>query len=181
MSVRLVPPNVIERFMSPPHVIDAAEAAKRDRQIADAIRLLAPKQVGECRAQLKSALDIMADAHRRDTRRRATKRAADRFDGALRRFQDECHRAGKAGVALPIDIDRVIERHKRWNALAPKRSQTPQQIAVKLAHDLMVYWRCNITVGPRSRWHQLAAIILGDRRANLYRQLRAFKIRQRPK
>jgi hypothetical protein len=169
--------------MSPPHVIDAAEAAKRKRQIADALRLIAPKEVDRCRAQLEAALDIVADAHRRDEHRRATKRDADRFHKALCRFKRECDRAGEAGVALPIDIDRVIERHKRWKALAPKkRSLTPQQIAVKLAYDLMVEWGRNITVSTRSRWHQLAAIVLGGRSANLLRQLRACQmIQQRRK
>jgi hypothetical protein len=171
--------NVIERFTSPPHD-RAAEAAKRKRQIGEALRLIAPKEVDRCRAQLEAALDIMADAHRRDTRGRATKVATDRFHEALGRFKRECDRAGKAGVALPLDIDRVIERHKRWNAAAPKKTQTPQQIAVKLAHDLMVEWGRKITVSQRGDWHQLATIILGDRRTNLFRQLRAFaEIRQR--
>jgi hypothetical protein len=108
MSVRLVPPNVIERFMSPPHVIDAAEAAKRDRQIADAIRLLAPKQVDECRTQLKAALDIMADAHRRDTRPRA-------------------HRVGSAVENAYRRTDLVIKRRKLMEAWA-RYCCTPQTV-----------------------------------------------------
>jgi hypothetical protein len=155
-----------------PPVGDGTADARRGKKIEELLAL-PQRQRPQCRALVEEALDIMAAADRAAAYPPATKGASDRFERELRRFQVECHRASKAGVVLPLKIDRVIENHKRWNALAPKPMRTRRQrTAVRLTCDLAAMSGVKLSSYPKGKCYQVAKLLLGNSPSDLFQHLR---------
>jgi hypothetical protein len=184
----------------------------RKEQITAALDLCAPppRKRKACREYVEEALDLLDSAGRAVEHARVTKKAISDHAKALRRFEIATDAAIAAGVPLATrppdsllkiklsdlpDDARVLKNHPVMRGLAawPRMWEPPSRslkhrYAVLLAYELLIRWKPdNIVVSRNGRWHQLAAVLFGDPKVNLYRHLFAFqkawkgKIRRRQK
>jgi hypothetical protein len=155
------------------------KAAQRDKQINDALDVLAPPpdERERCRAHIEEVLDLMASADRA-SEHAVTKKALSDYRGVLVRFRAGSKRAADAHVPLGFRLDAIDHAIKWLDHWSPPPSALKQRHAVALAYELATSWSMETLVSPKGKWHQLAQILCGDRDASLYRQVQTFAKRR---
>jgi hypothetical protein len=159
----------------------------RARQIREALDLLAPApdRRDECRRDVEHALDVMASTMRAveviKAERAAFRKTGRAYHRAFERLLAASKAHARAGGALAIKIARLEETIKfstQWEAKVsramPKGAIAERQ-ATALAYNLLRQWDRPTPTTSDGVWHNLAAILLGDPDANLFRHLREFK------
>jgi hypothetical protein len=142
-------------------------------------------ELAECRRHIEHALDIMA-ATMRGVEAIKAQRAADRsgraYYAALERALATSKAYARAGGALAIPIaslERAVKFVAEWRvgfsqALPP--GAIAERQATALAYNLLRQWDRPALKTRKGAWHKLAAILLGDRDADLFRQLCGFEL-----
>jgi hypothetical protein len=155
------------------------KAAQRDKQINDALDVLAPPpdERERCRAHIEEVLDLMASADRA-SEHAVTKKALSDYRGVLVRFRAGSKRSADAHVPLGFRLDAIDQAIKWLDHWSPPPSALKQRHAVTLAYELATSWSMETLVSPKGKWHQLAQILCGDRDASLYRQVQTFAKRR---
>jgi hypothetical protein len=155
------------------------KAAQRDKQINDALNVLAPPpdERERCRAHIEEVLDLMASADRA-SEHAVTKKALSNYRGVLVRFRAGSKHSADAHVPLGFRLDAIDHAIKWLDHWSPPPSALKQRHAVALAYELATSWSMEILVSPKGKWHQLAQILCGDRDASLYRQVQTFAKRR---
>jgi hypothetical protein len=159
----------------------------RRAQIAEALKVLQPPATerDECRRQVEHALDVMAATLRGveviKAERAACRRSGRSYHAALERALAVSKARASDGGALVMPIARLEHAVKfaaEWRAKfsrALPRGAIAERQATALARHLLWQWD---RPAPKTRggpWHELAAILLGDHSADLFRHLRAFR------
>ena len=160
----------------------------RKQQVSAALDQLAPKHHrAECKAEIERALDMVEAAGRAVEHAKITRKSMRTYSLALRRMAlaSKAHAAAGGALALPRHvIENAVLLDRTWSAhWSPPSRSLKKQTAIKLAYELLSHWSSQpITTSRNRAWHELAGILLGDRKANLFRQLRAVaEIRSRRK
>ena len=160
----------------------------RSEQIAQALKVLIPpaNKLAECRRHIEHALDIMA-ATMRGVAAIKAQRAADRQSGrayyaALERVLATSKAYACVGGALAIPIaplQRAVKFAAKWRvgfSQALPRGAIAERQATALAYNLLRQWDRPALKTRKGAWHKLAAILLGDRDADLFRHLCGFEL-----
>ena len=182
-----------------------ATLLSRPQQVREALTLLnpPPRERKAYQCHIANALDIMEDAtiaHKvfASGRSEAAIMARTKYNNALRRLRAAHDALLAAGGSVPI----VLDLARIESAIASTDPQPKSWIriygspvvrhkhkrAVRLAHSLLTGWKRDISISRTGTWHELSAILFGDKRVNLYRHLYEFaktrrlaKIRRRRK
>jgi hypothetical protein len=160
----------------------------RARQIHKALELLAPApdQRGECRRYIEHALDVMDSTQRAaagfKAQRTANRQTGWAYHAAFERMLavSKAHARAGGALAIPIaELERTVAFAAEWDAkfarALPPRGIAERQ-AVALSRNLLWQWDRPAHKTRGGTWHRLAAILLGDRSADLFRYLCAFKL-----
>jgi len=144
-----------------------AEAARCDRQITKALKLLPPERRELCRGDVGWSIYFMLSVTRADEHGikhgRPTRKTTKDYVAALRRLQTASRAYASAGGRLLIaqdivDLMAVIGKRALAHGVATPARQ--EQLAIQLAHSLLEYWGIEPTISRVSKWHKLAAILV---------------------
>jgi hypothetical protein len=106
---------------------------------------------------------------------------------ALRQLKSALHRARIARDRLPSGLEQgafaELENYEalcaEWLAMLPsgkpKRSNNKGVLATVMARELLVVHEYPLSTTREGRWHELAAILYGNRSADLFRYCRDLK------
>jgi hypothetical protein len=157
----------------------ARRKADRDKQINDALDVLAPPpdERERCRAHIEEVLELMASADRA-AEHAVTKKALSDYRDLLVRFRKGSKHSADAGVPLAFRLDAIDHAIEWLDHWSPPPSALKQHHAVALAYELATSWGMKTLVSRKGKWHQLAQILYGDRDADLYRQVQTFAKRR---
>src|SRR5271170_310410 len=146
----------------------AQRKADRDKQINDALDVLAPPpdERERCRAHIEEVLELMASADRA-SEHAVTKKALSDYRDVLVRFRAGSKRSADAHVPLGFRLDAIDHAIKWLDHWSPPPSALKQRHAVALAYELATSWSLETLVSRKGKWHQLAQILCGDRDASL--------------
>jgi hypothetical protein len=159
----------------------------RAEQIREALELLspAPDQRDECRRHVEHALDVMASTMRYveaiKAERAANRKTGRAYHRALARLLAASKAHARAGGALIFTIahlEKTIKFSTEWDAKfsrALPRGAIAERQATALAYKLLRQWDRPTPTTSDAVWNKLAAILLGDPDARLFRHLREFK------
>jgi hypothetical protein len=160
----------------------------RAEQIHKALELLAPvpDQRDECRRSIEHALGVMDSTTRTaaviKAQRTANRQTGRAYHAMLERMltASKAHARAGGALAIPIpDLERVVESATEWDAKfarALPRGAIAKRQATALAYNLLRQWDRPTPTTRGGAWHTLAAILIGDRGADLFRQLREFQL-----
>jgi hypothetical protein len=168
----------------------------RAEQISAALGLLAPPadRLEACRRHIDWALDIIASAGRAAEHAKVPEKARRTYTDALRRVQTATRahiRAGGSVALSPALIDSAVNLNNHWEKGWGRRHEgwspppltikadTAVALALQLLNEYDGVIKISRSPGPGGSWFRLAAVLYGDRRTDLFRRLRAFKIRSR--
>jgi hypothetical protein len=161
----------------------------RAEQISAALEMLAPPadRLEACRRHIDWALDIIASAGRAAEHAKVPEKARRTYTDALRRFQTATRahiRAGGSVALSPAAIDSAVNLNNHWEkGWSPSpitiKADTAVALALQLLNEYDGVIKISRSPGPGGSWFRLAAVLYGNRRTNLFRRLRAFKIRSR--
>jgi hypothetical protein len=163
----------------------------REQQIQAALRLLAPEpeRRADCERDINRALNIIErEANAGGNLTKKHKKALRSLEGALRRTVAarralERHWTTEFGGEHlpPLALDEWIAYCQQQCALPRprrfRRTANPKYHAVDQAERLLRDWgqQDRISVTRRGRWARLAAVLYGDRRADLYNHLQRYR------
>jgi hypothetical protein len=165
----------------------------RAGQIIAALELLGPpppRRREDRRRHVEHVVDEMESVRRAAEHAKVTRKRMRTYSAALRKFQAASRAHAAAGGSLALSqrrVDRAVALDEEWSAhWHPPSPWLEHKTAVEWAYKLLGRWNPHdIVVSRVGTWHKLSAVLFGNRRANLYRHLRAFaaenKIRSRRK
>jgi hypothetical protein len=171
------------------HLLRGRAAVTRDQQVQAALRLLSPdpERREECERAINEALDWMArETHDAILSTRKYKAVLERYRKALARLELERNALLQLergiGSAPPLDLnpskmycDAQLRQPPARLAL---RLANPKYYAAWQARNLLQEWsRRRITKTRGGPWAKLAAILYGDQRADLFRNIQGFRPR----
>jgi hypothetical protein len=129
----------------------AQRKADRDKQINDALDVLAPPpdEREPCRAHIEEVLDLMASADRA-SEHAVTKKALSDYRDVLVRFRAGSKRSADAHVPLGFRLDAIDHAIKWLDHWSPPPSALKQRHAVALAYELATSWSLETLVSRRA-------------------------------
>jgi hypothetical protein len=148
----------------------------RARQIREALQVLAPlpQEFSECQCRVEHAVYIMESTKRGAkavrSERAATKETGRRYYGALGRLlvASRAHARAGGAIGIPIaHIERTLEWRSKYSRMLPSGAIVQRQAAA-LARSLLQQLNRRIVTTRGKTWHRLAAILYGDREADLF-------------
>jgi hypothetical protein len=166
----------------------------RAQQIAKALALLAPSpaELKECQHEIGLALDLVKN---NAASAQAFRAASSKNKGGLMRYYAALWRLRNAfnsldplirpwfsladpayatGKALEKEIAKAKEFLNRPSA-PPRRHASRNQAAVAAAYNLLAWRNKKATVTRGGKWEELAKVLTGDLRGDLFDHLRKFK------
>jgi hypothetical protein len=152
----------------------------RAHQVREALNIIDPPPADRetYRHRIECALDRIGGAERAVEHAKLTNKTRRSYSDALRRMRHATRRQLQAGgpVALsPARIERAVKSDEAWNkGWSPPSRWLKHEFAVALAYDLISHKPEAIAVSRNGPWHQLAAVLFGDKDINLFRHLRKF-------
>jgi hypothetical protein len=166
------------------------EARVRTAQVADALATLKPttRKRTAAKEEIEDALNLInrvATANKDLLRPRQSRRALQKLSKALKRCEALARPLAKQHsewAKRPLDLSEHIERCEeelRYRTRPRARRTAPrQQLAAFMARKLIAKYRPNdkkaAALTRRGTWHQLSAILAGDRRLDSFNHMRAI-------
>lgn len=153
----------------------------RDQQIKFALGILNPEDRAECRADIVQMLDIIDEVMKEEgtmSNSKETKAKVQRLHKALDEVQAAYNALPdplKATVFKQPDLHSLPAACKLFKSKSLKRPAERQRLATVAAQALLIDYDIKRTVTRRGPWYRLAAVLYGDRTADLFAYLREFK------
>ena len=160
--------------------IDAEERRIRaSRPFKEAVKLIDPstERTAECELRLLQAVAVITLAERIDnlpTPAKMRNILADRVE-MLRKIEDDALHGGAFREQVRRERERIEELTKHKVPAGSRRPSGAKFTAVRFAHDLLADFATRASGLTRGGdWHELALILFGNTKADLFDYMRAF-------
>jgi hypothetical protein len=163
----------------------------RDQQIEAALALINPEDREQCRRRIETALDDIAGIEEVADTFRSRLYASKVTKAKVQSLRDVLDRVRVTHKNLPEQYKATVFKELDWRgyiAACDKILDLPSEppgpralrrfLAAAKAKHLLLSYGMKPTVTRGRRWHRLAAILYGDRKADLFVYLRQFKDRE---